>query len=412
MLEKCMYSYVARQPILDRALKTHAYELLFRDSLDNVFPPISAQLATSRLVTEQFLQQNIDQLLGGHPCFINFPHSLLLDGLAECLPQDKVVIEILEDAEPDDALLDKVIQLHGMGYRLALDDFTLVPAWDRFLPYIHIIKFDLRATPLASIEKFMLTHSHLPLTYLAEKVEDKDEFERMKGLGVELFQGFFFSRPQMVQQTTMPPTQLVVMQLLKVVNQAEPDLDKIEQLLNQDLSLSLKLLRYVNHLKRFPQPIASFRQAASSLGHAQLKRFVALIAATSAGHDKSAELHQMSLIRARFCELLAQTHAPTQQAQQAFITGLFSLLDVLMGQPLDQLLGTIPLTAEIRAALLERKGKLGFYLAFCEDYEKANWQRIAASTARLGLNEEKVSHLYLAATTWVNQQLQAMEGTD
>ena len=407
-----MYSYVARQPILDRELKTHAYELLFRDSLDNVFPPISAQLATSRLVTEQFLQQNIDQLLGGHPCFINFPHSLLLDGLAECLPQDKVVIEILEDAEPDDALLDKVIQLHGLGYRLALDDFTLVPAWDRFLPYIHIIKFDLRATPLASIERFMQTHRHLPLTYLAEKVEDKAEFERMKGLGVELFQGFFFSRPQMVQQTTMPPTQLVVMQLLKVVNQAEPDLDKIEQLLNQDLSLSLKLLRYVNHLKHFPQPIASFRQAASSLGHSQLKRFVALIAATSAGHDKSAELYQMSLIRARFCELLAQTHAPTQQAQQAFITGLFSLLDVLMGQPLDQLLGTIPLTAEIRAALLERKGNLGFYLAFCEEYEKANWQRIAASTARLGPNEEKVSPLYLAATAWVNQQLQAMEGMD
>ena len=404
-----MYSYVARQPILDRELKTHAYELLFRDSLDNVFPPISAQLATSRLVTEQFLQQNIDQLLGGHPCFINFPHSLLLDGLAECLPQDKVVIEILEDAEPDDALLDKVIQLHGLGYRLALDDFTLIPAWDRFLPYIHIIKFDLRATPLASIEKFMLTHSHLPLTYLAEKVEDKDEFERMKGLGVELFQGFFFSRPQMVQQTTMPPTQLVVMQLLKVVNQAEPDLDKIEQLLNQDLSLSLKLLRYVNHLKRFPQPIASFRQAASSLGHAQLKRFVALIAATSAGSEKSAELHQMSLIRARFCELLAQTHAPAEQAQQAFVTGLFSLLDVLMGEPLDQLLGSIPLTDDIRAALLTRKGKLGFYLTFCEDFEKADWQRVAANTVRLGLNEEKVSHLYLSATAWVNQQLQAME---
>ena len=165
-----MYSYVARQPILDRELKTHAYELLFRDSLDNVFPPISAQLATSRLVTEQFLQQNIDQLLGGHPCFINFPHSLLLDGLAECLPQDKVVIEILEDAEPDDALLDKVIQLHGLGYRLALDDFTLVPAWDRFLPYIHIIKFDLRATSLLRIKVFIQQHQHLKLTYLAEKV--------------------------------------------------------------------------------------------------------------------------------------------------------------------------------------------------------------------------------------------------
>lgn len=406
-----MYSYVARQPILDRELNTHAYELLFRDSLDNVFPPVSAQQATARLVAEQFLQQNIDQLLGGHPCFINFPHSLLLDGLAECLPQEKVVIEILEDSPPDDALLAKVEQLHRLGYRLALDDFTLSAAWERFLPYIHIIKFDLRATPLARIEEFMRSHRHLSLTYLAEKVEDKLEFERMKRLGVELFQGFFFSRPQMVQQTTMHPDQLVVMQLLNVVNQAQPDLDRIEQLLNQDVSLSLKLLRYVNHLKSHPHPIASFRQAASYLGHSQLKRFVALIAATSAGHNKSAELYQMSLIRARFCELLAHTHAPTQQAQQAFITGLFSLLDVLMGQPLDQLLGSIPLTEEIRSALLARQGNLGFYLAFCEDYENADWQRIAASTARLGLNEEKVSHLYLAATAWVNQQLQAMAGT-
>ncbi|MNF65060.1 EAL domain protein [compost metagenome] len=407
-----MYSYVARQPILDRELNTHAYELLFRDSLDNVFPLISARQATARLVAEQFLQQNIDQLLGGRLCFINFPHSLLLDGLAECLPQDKVVIEILEDATPDDALLAKVRQLHQLGYRLALDDFTLSPAWERFLPFIHIIKFDLRATSLAKIEGFILSHRHLPLTYLAEKVEDKLEFERMKSLGVELFQGFFFSRPEMVQQTTLQPDQLVVMQLLEVVNQADPDLDRIEQLLNQDVSLSLKLLRYVNHLKRFPQPIASFRQAASYLGHAQLKRFVALVAATSAGHDKSGELYQMSLIRARFCELLAQSHAPTRQAQQAFITGLFSLLDVLLGQPLDQLLGSIPLTSEIRAALLERKGSLGFYLAFCEDYENANWPRIAASTARLELTEEKVSHLYLAATAWVNEQIQAMAGTD
>lgn len=407
-----MYSYVARQPILDSKLQTHAYELLFRDSLDNVFPHISSQQATSRLVVEQFLQQNIDQLLGGRPCFINFSHDTLLDGLAECLPPEQVVIEILEDAMPDDALLAKVKQLNQLGYRLALDDFSMSSDWERFLPWIQIIKFDLRLSTLPQIEEFIGRHRHLKLTYLAEKVESKQEFEQTQALGISLFQGFFFSRPEMVKRATMQPTQVVVIQLLNEVNQPEPNLDKIEQLLGQDVSLSLKLLRYVNHLKRFPQPIASFRQAASSLGHAQLKRFVALIAATSAGHDKSAELYQMSLIRARFCELLAQTHAPTQQAQQAFITGLFSLLDVLMGQPLDQLLGTIPLTAEIRAALLERKGNLGFYLAFCEDYEKANWQRIAASTARLGLNEEKVSHLYLAATTWVNQQLQAMEGTD
>ncbi len=407
-----MYSYVARQPILDKDLNTYAYELLFRDSLNNVFPSISSQLATSRLVVEQFLQQNIDQLLGGRSCFINFPHSLLLDGLAECLPPDKVVIEILEDASPDDALLEKVTQLHKLGYQLALDDFTMSPDWERFLPFIHIIKFDLRATSLFQIKVFIRRHQSLGLTYLAEKVEDKAEFERVKQLGIQLFQGFFFSRPEMVKQATMEPAQVVVMQLLNVVNQSEPDINRIEQLLSQDISLSLKLLRYVNHLKGHANPISSFRQAAIYLGNTQLKRFVSLVAATSAGKGKSAELYQMSMIRARFCELLAHAHAPTQQTQQAFITGLFSLLDVLMEQPMDKLLGTIPLIEDIRLALLERKGNLGFYLAFCEDYENANWSRVTARTAKLGLSEDKVSHLYLAATTWVNEQLQAMEATD
>ncbi|RQM71138.1 EAL and HDOD domain-containing protein [Aeromonas enteropelogenes] len=407
-----MYSYVARQPILDKDLNTHAYELLFRDSLNNVFPSISSQQATSRLVVEQFLQQNIDQLLGGRPCFINFPHSLLLDGLAECLPPDKVVIEILEDAAPDDALLEKVKQLHTQGYQLALDDFTLSPEWERFLPFIHIIKFDLRATSLFQIKVFIQRHKSLNLTYLAEKVEDKAEFERMKKLGIQLFQGFFFSRPELVKQATMEPTQVVVMQLLNVVNQAEPDINRIEQLLSQDVALSLKLLRYVNHLKGRTNPISSFRQAAIYLGNTQLKRFVSLVAATSAGKGKSAELYQMSLIRARFCELLAHVHAPAQLEPQAFITGLFSLLDVLMEQPMDTLLGTIPLAEEIRLALLERKGNLGFYLAFCEEYESANWAQVSARTARLGLSEDRISHLYLAATTWVNEQFQAMTATD
>lgn len=200
-----MYSYVARQPILDRDLNTHAYELLFRDSLNNVFPSISSQQATSRLVVEQFLHQNIDQLLGDRPCFINFPHSLLLEGLAECLPHEKVVIEILEDSSPDDALLAKVEQLHALGYQLALDDFTLSVAWERFLPFIHIIKFDLRTTPLPKIKAFIKQHSALNLTYLAEKVEDKAEFERVKKLGFQLFQGFFFSRPELVKQARMAP---------------------------------------------------------------------------------------------------------------------------------------------------------------------------------------------------------------
>lgn len=407
-----MYSYVARQPIIKCDLSTYGYELLFRDSMNNIFPKISSQQATSILLVEQFLQQNIDLLLQGHICFINFPRSLLLEGVAECLPSDKVVIEILEDAVPDDALLEKVKTLHKLGYTLALDDFTMSPDWDRFLPFIHIIKFDLRSTSLLQIKVFIQRNQNMPLTYLAEKVEDMAEFERVKQLGIHLFQGFFFSRPEIVKKTTIEPSQIVVMQLLNAVNQAEPDINRIEKLLRLDVSLSIKLLRYVNNLKGNSNPISSFRQAAIYLGNIQLKRFVSMVAATSLGKDKSSELYQMSLIRAHFCEQLAYTHAPTQQASQAFIAGLFSLLDVLMDQPMETLLGTIPLSDSIRVALLERKGRLGFYLAFCEDYENANWSRVTARTTKLNLSEKEVTNLYLAATGWVKEQLQAMDTTD
>ncbi|PJG58388.1 hypothetical protein CUC53_12890 [Aeromonas cavernicola] len=200
-----MYYYVARQPILDQHLNTYAYELLFRDSLNNVFPSISSQQATSQLIIEQFRKQNIDQLLEGKPCFVNFPYSLLLAGLAESLPQEKVVIEILEDVPPDDILLSKVQQLHQLGYRLALDDFTMSTEWERFLPFIHIIKFDLRATPLDQITHFIKQHKAFNLMYLAEKVEDEAEFERAKRLGIHLFQGFFFSYPEMVKQNAILP---------------------------------------------------------------------------------------------------------------------------------------------------------------------------------------------------------------
>ncbi|MGL5452113.1 MAG: EAL and HDOD domain-containing protein [Aeromonas sp.] len=403
-----MYSYVARQPILDRDLNTYGYELLFRNSLSNVFPGISSQQATSCLVVQQFLQQNIEVLLGDLPGFVNFPYSLLLDGLAECLPPGKIGIEILEDCPPDDALFAKVKQLHQLGFTLALDDFTLAPEWARFLPFIHIIKFDLQATPLSDIQAFIDRHQALNLIYLAEKVENQAEFESAKALGIQLFQGYFFSRPEIVKQVRLAPAQVVVMELLTLVNEPHPDIHKIETLLRRDIPLSVKLLRYINYLNGASTPIHSFRQAALSLCNNQLKRFVALVATASVGQGRRVELYRMSMIRARFCELLAQTQ-PTDLAPQAFMAGLFSLLDVLMAQPMNALLGSMPLSEEITLALLERDGSLGFLLTFCEHYETANWSEVTISTAILGLDEQAVSQRYLCATTWVNEQLLAME---
>ncbi|MGL4752126.1 MAG: EAL and HDOD domain-containing protein [Aeromonadaceae bacterium] len=399
-----MYSFVARQPILDEHQRPVAYELLFRKGLSNSFPDISAEQATTLLIAEQFLSQPIQQLVGEHRCYINFPYSLLLNGLADALPREQVVIEILEDAEPDDKLFSCVKSLKEKGFRLALDDFTLDPRWERFLPYIDVIKFDFRLTSHTDMANYLNSHRHSHLTYLAEKVETQQEFNQARKMGFTLFQGYFFSRPEIVQRKTLSESQMTVMQLLKEVNSPELDYDRLEELLNRDLSLAYKLMRYVNNLRyRAADPITSFRHATVFLGQQEMRRFVSLVSATSGGENKSTELYRMSLIRGRFCELLSlHRHGWTDPAE-AFLCGLFSLLEAILDQPFAEILEQIPLSDSIKQALLEKRGELAFYLAFVTDYEELHWDRLKLRASKIQLTEEQAINLFMEASKWADQ---------
>ncbi|MFC3913793.1 EAL and HDOD domain-containing protein [Pseudaeromonas sharmana] len=399
-----MYSFVARQPILDEHQRPVAYELLFRKGLSNAFPNVTAEQATTCLIAEQFLSQPIQQLVGDHRCYINFPYSLLLNGLADSLPREQVVIEILEDAEPDQQLFDCVRGLKDKGFRLALDDFTLDPRWERFLPYIDIIKFDFRLTSHDEMAAYIAAHKHTPLIYLAEKVETQQEFMAARQMGFTLFQGYFFSRPEIVQRKTLSESQLTVMQLLKEVNAPELDYVRIEELLNRDLSLAYKLMRYVNNLRyRAADPITSFRHATVFLGQQEMRRFVSLVSATSGGENKSTELYRMSLIRGRFCELLSLHRQGWTDPAEAFLCGLFSLLEAILDQPFVDILAQIPLSDQIKQALLEKRGELAFYLAFVTDYETLNWDRLKLRAEKIQLSEEQTINLFLEASKWADQ---------
>jgi len=372
-----MHSFVARQPILDRQLRPVAYELLFRQGLENQFPDISAELATTTLIAEQFLSQPIQKLVGEQLCFINFPYSLLLEGMADSLPVDRVVIEILEDAEPDEPLLACVRRLKEKGFKLALDDFTLDASWEPFLPYIDVIKFDFLHTPHHLIADFIQQHPDTSLTFLAEKVENHEAFIAAKTMGITLFQGYFFSRPEIVKRKSLSDSQLTIMQLLQEINKEHIDYTRIDALLSRDVSLSYKLLRYVNNLKYHPsQPITSFQQAASYLGKQEFRRFISLVTATSGDERKSSELYRMSVIRARFCELLSLHRKGWSDPSEAFLCGLFSLLDAILDQPIKEIVRHTPLSDNIVNALVHRQGELAFYMGFAIDYEQMNWPQL------------------------------------
>jgi EAL and modified HD-GYP domain-containing signal transduction protein len=400
-----MNCFVARQAILDKQGNPLGYELLFRLGLENRFPNIGAEQATRRLMAEQFLSQKIEDLVGDTLCFVNFPDSLLREGLADGFHPHRLVIEILEDATPDQALLECVKGLKQQGFKLALDDHLPGSEWDAFLPFMDFIKLDLRQTSLTDCSRFIRACRCYPqLRFIAEKVETREEFAAAAEVGFEFFQGYYFQQPQVIRRRILTTDELTAFELLSAVNEEEIDYNRLTELFSRDLSLSYNLLRYVNnlHMGYRHQNIENLRSAIVYLGHQQLKRFTALVMTAYISKNKNIELYRLSIIRAKWCELLADKVHPALK-DDAFICGLFSLLDVLLERPMAEILPQLSVSEAISQALLESKGELGFFMGLIHDHEQANWPQLQQRLAFIRLSEAASSQCYEQAVQWSNR---------
>ncbi|OAN17098.1 histidine kinase [Photobacterium jeanii] len=402
-----MYSYVARQPIFNRQQRTVGYELLFRDGEHNAFPVIDPDKATSRLLVENYMAVGSNPAISGQRTFINFPQQSLIDMLPLLLPKGDVVIEVLETCEPNDELFAAIKLLHQRGYVVALDDFEMSPAWARFLPYVRIIKLDLMKLGVEKACEFVAEYrSHRRLKFLAEKVETQADYDATLAAGFHFFQGYFFCKPELVKNRQVEPEKVSTMRLLQEICRDPVDFKRIEQIITSDVSLSYLLMRYVNAAaNRTVEPISSFRQALVYLGEDKVRLFVGVVATAHAALDKPRELYLMSLQRARMCESLAVGSGLTGQSHQAFLVGMFSLLDALLDTSLDQLVKVLPLQKDVEAALLHHKGHLGHTLALLEAYDKANWHQVSEYCQQLGIGEAMVTRSYQQASQWSTNML-------
>lgn len=263
-----MYFYAARQPILDKDKNLFAYELLFRDSIDNVFPDIDGDEATSKMVDASKFTSGISEFTGNKPAFINFTLDTIERGYPKMLTTDEVVVEILETVKPGKKLLSLCKELFDHGYTLALDDYIHQNVWAHFYPYVKIIKVDWQETSISEIEiikQAISSHPHIQL--LAEKVETYEEYNQAIELGFELFQGFFFSKPEMVKTKSLSPSQMAMAELLYQTSKPELDLISITSVFERDVSLSYKLLRYANSpIFKRRNEISTIKQALVTLG--------------------------------------------------------------------------------------------------------------------------------------------------
>jgi c-di-GMP-related signal transduction protein len=396
--------HVARQPIFDTNLNVFGYELLFRNSCRNSYTAIDGDQATLDVITNSFLFIGVDTLTYGKRAFINFTANSLKDNIPAMLPKELIGVELLEDIIPDKEIIDACKKLKKSGYLLILDDFVFSPAYLPLIELADIIKVDFRNTPQNECKELIQRLRSYPIKFLAEKVETQEEFQSARHMGYSYFQGYFFCKPLILSGKTLPSYKTNYLRILREINQPEIDFKKIETIIKQDVSLSYKLLKFINSsIFGFKTTISSLQHALTLLGQKEISKWISLIALKGVAEDKPSELILNSLIRARFAEKLAAIKMSKNRSSDAFLMGMLSHIDVLLDRPLSVILNEISLDEAIKQALLEKEHNQFFILyKLILTYEAGNWADYSVYLDKLGLDERDVLKAYRESLIWAH----------
>ena len=401
--------FLARQPILGRDQRLVAFELLFRTA-GAAEALITDDAAATAAVISHASQLGMEQVVGAQLAFVNVNEVVLMSDFVRFLPADKVILEILETVTPSAAVLDRVAHLKELGFTFALDDVVVdTPEVRQLVDLVDIIKIDLQGVAPEALPALAqaLRSEHKKL--LAEKVETQVEFDRCLALGFEYFQGFYFARPVVLSGKQIAPSELVILHLLDLIA-ADADSDAIERAVKRDALISLNLLRLVNTPAAGGRgKIDSLTQALEVLGRCQLQRWlqILLYATPGARVELDSPLLQMATTRGKMLELMSLKIRPGQRASAdtGFTVGVMSLMDALFSMSMQDILATVVVADEVRAALLEREGDFGEMLNAVELLETARCGKaLAQSLANLDLSFKDMLDIELAAFEWVGER--------
>ena len=399
--------FLGRQPILDRDQRLFAYELLFRNSRQNAADVTSGVQATATVIANAFAELGVEAALGDCRGFINVDEDFLFSDMLEVLPRHAVVLEILETVPPSAAVIERCSALKAAGFTLALDDVVqCAPEFAGLLALVDVIKVDIQ--PLSRIELMQLVMKLKPLgkQLLAEKVDSHEQMEQCLKLGFSLFQGYYFAKPTIITGKKLDHSQLSLMKLMGLLF-SDADTAKLEEALRPEPGLTLNLLRMTNSVGAgSSQKITSLRHAITVLGRRQLQRWLQLLVFAAGGQTGSSNpLLLMAATRGRLMELLAEEIrlGDGPFADQAFMAGIMSLMPVVIGLPIADIVTQLGLTSNVRDALCDGTGELGDMLQLAETSESGDLQALAEQLAGLpGLGPKALNRAQTQALQWAN----------
>jgi c-di-GMP phosphodiesterase len=384
---------LARQPILDTSHQIHGHELLFRREDGTGWPIDDENQATAHVLVAAFADMSLGSLTSGSRAWVNTPGSFLLDTDLSVLPTDSVVLEVLERDEIDAALYARVVELARAGYTLALDDFTWREDVIQLLDVVKYVKLDVRDLGLDGIAEHVKLLEPYDVTIVGEKVETADEVQALVAMGIGLFQGYYFEKPRLVKGRPAPAAEIARLRKATSLT-SSATFEDVEQVVKLDPGISMRLLRYINSAAvSLRNPVSSLRQALMLVGANTVRQWLLLVLMGDLGGVRPAVL-SAGLVRARLCETLAKD-MNMREVDGAFIVGLLSVCDALLDTPLDEIIPSLPLSDEIKGAIVSREGGLGQLLDTAVALEKGE----------VGGADAKRAYALYSSVQWANAQL-------
>jgi c-di-GMP-related signal transduction protein len=388
----------ARQPVLSSELRLFGYEVLYRSAQLGTIDVSDPDVATATVSVHAVLDVGLDVMAGTAQVFFNVTPAVLSQRLYEFLPSNRVVLDVNANAHDGGTLEQDIRRAKESGYRIALDDFAPTSPSAELAALADVIKIEVAELTADQLVRIADSVARPGVRLLAEHVESRELYTSCVKCGFDLFQGFFFARPELVVGSHVPPDRALVLRLLAELQNPEATVESLERLVVANTALSYKVLRYVNSaLHGVPNPIQSIRHAITMLGPDRLRTCASML--LLAGLDaKPQALILAALLRARFCQLIGG-RIGQEDAQKLFTVGLLSMMDAFLDRPLDELLKNVPLAADVRGALLYRGGALGRALEASIAFERRDEQRMVAAA----IAPEDWNTCYVGALKWTQE---------
>lgn len=399
-----MNNIFAREPVFTLKKKLFAYQFIYRNQANGAFP---LDISGLSLNDEPLHGLNIDELMQVSKTIINLKVNDI-ENFADSFSPSDVIVELSGvDREPSGNILADIQQLKYEGFQILISHYQA--QWPLLLKLANYVKCELQHTTPSEIRALKEKLQFDDIKIIATQVHSYFQFEQCQSLGIDLVQGFFFLESLESNNKPVPTSKLAYMQLMMEIAKPELNSESLQHIFEKDPTLSFMLMKFINNpLVNKSYKITSIRHALNFLGELMVRRFVAIVTLAGLNADKPNELLNLSLSRAKYCELVDADFADTSDAMSAFLVGLFSLLDIILVQPLPQLIEGLGLEDKIEQALIHKKGHLYDILACAKAIEAGNWNALIECGNKLGLTQQDLFDKHRESVRWQYEMTQAI----